>query len=46
MTASIQKQESNKEKVKKNAINYDKTQHEYFREKPLLQATKQDLNSS
>ena len=40
MTASILKQDPNTQKVVKNAIYEDKTQHVYFGGNPLIQATK------
>jgi len=48
MTASVHKQDPNKQKAQKNAnaIDYDKTQHANFRVVPLFQATKLHLNSN
>ena len=42
----IMAQNQNTSTVKKNAVYYDKTQHENFPGKPLFQATKQYLNYS
>ena len=46
MTASVLKQDPNTQKIKNNAIYYDKKQHANFRGKPLFQARGQDLNNS
>ena len=46
MTASILKQDPNTEKVEKNAIYQDKSQHANFRGNPLYQAMKRHLNNS
>ena len=44
MTASVLKQDPNAQKVKKNAVSYDRTQRAHFRGNLLFRATKQELN--
>ena len=46
MTASILKQDPDTEKIQKNAIYEDKTEHTNFQGNPLYQATKRHLNNS
>ena len=46
VTASVQKQDPVKQRVQKNAIYEDKTQHANFRGNSLYQATKRHLNNS
>ena len=43
MTSSVLKQDPNAQKVKRNAIYYDKTQHANFRGKPLFQTEKNEM---
>ena len=45
MTASILKRDPNTQKIKKNTIHWDKTQHTNFRGNPFYEATKQHLNN-
>ena len=46
VTASVQKQDPVKQRVQKNAIYEDKTQHANFRGNSLYQATKRHLKNS